>query len=646
MRGSQVMRATANRADTTRTGGATASAGAPMLLWAGEPGAEPPWHPNLVLWGGIAPGEHARTLTQALEAHADLIRGKYLAWAHELGELVIRGRALRDRFVFAPGANLWPQSVFVEQSPWKQRSLETILKLLALELLLDRERPAQLCYVGANRGLHKVLRALCSERRIRYEWQRRRARPDWSARGLLRVLPHPVQGAIQLLRYALTGIAPRAAVAEPPGQGARVLFCGPLFNYEAEATRAEGFRSRFWTVLPDLLSQESAQVRWLHFFYRHEQTPSVRRARRMLARLNQSAAPGGVHYLMNSYLTVAGLGRMLSQWLKVGAESMAVGASLRRRFAHRPRESYWPIIREDWGKAFRGWGCVENLFYAECFDRALQLLPRQDQGIYLMEHQGWERALARAWRRHGHGRLTGVAHATVRYWDLRYHSDPRRYQAPCRPCLPGPDVVALNGRAAREAYCATTAARESLVECEALRYLNLIPRPRQPAPEAGGNRRLSILVLGDYMRASTDAVLRLLERARPDEAEIIVKPHPNCPVHAARFPGLDLRVVDGTVFELASRADVVLAGNLTSAAVEAFVGGARVLVHDDGSAVNYAPLRGVLGVTFVAGVHELRQELTAAAGAAAPRAPAADDFFHVDPALPRWRRYLGLRAAQ
>jgi len=110
-------------------------------------------------------------------------------------------------------------------------------------------------------------------------------------------------------------------------------------------------------------------------------------------------------------------------------ESLVVGLCLRGRFEKDPRETYWPLIRDDWAKAFRGFDCIVNLFYAACFDRALKGTVRYDECVYLMENQGWERALARAWHTHGHGRLTGVAHSTVRFWDLRYHCDPRRYDS-------------------------------------------------------------------------------------------------------------------------------------------------------------------------------------------------------------------------
>ena len=293
-------------------------------------------------------------------------------------------------------------------------------------------------------------------------------------------------------------------------------------------------------------------------------------------------------------------------------------------------------------------GCIEQLYYAECFDRALKALPHHAEGLYLMENQGWERALARAWKRHGHGRLAGVIHSTVRFWDLRYHVDPRRYEAALQGYLPGPDVVVVNGRAAREGYLETCAIREPIVGCEALRYLHLSRPPRISTERAVSGR---LLVLGDYARESTVAVLRVLESARilfPADAsmEVKVKLHPGCLIDLSEFGALEATAVEGLVADLARDAAAVLAGNLTSAAVDAYASGARVVIHDSGAGLNYSPLRGYSGVTFVRTAEEL-YELLAAIRASPKRREIgenrADELFFSDPDLPRWHRYFEIQ---
>jgi surface carbohydrate biosynthesis protein (TIGR04326 family) len=624
----------------------TDAAGAQLLLWAAD--TAPPEHPNVVLWQGGAGRPGARSIVTCVNTEATEIRRRYLAWAHDLGDLVVGRRKLRERFVFTQGASLWHQTVFVEQSPWTQRSVETILKVLAFDAIVARERPAAVTFVGSDRNVSAVLEGICRQRRIRYAWSRKRSASPLALRAVLqRTVPRFLRGFVWLMYLAATRITlrpPRApdVAADAP----RVLICGPFSNHNATECLARGgeFQSRFWPHLPRLLVDHGFHVQWLHYFFAGERAiPDMSAGRRLIARLNVSRGANGSHALVDSYLTPAGLWRIFTRWLAISIESTVVGWVLRGRFRDAAQESYWPLIRDDWANTLRGAALVENLFFAECFDRALATLPRHEHCIYLMENQPWERALARAWHRHGHGQLAAVAHSTIRFWDLRYHCDPRRYDAEHRRSLPGPDVVVLNGPAARAEYLATAAKRETLADCEALRYLHLLPGTPRAIPEDGA--ALHVLVLGDFRRQATDELVQLTLAARSSaevKFEILIKPHPICPLGPEDYAGLDVTVVNEIVSRLVPRVHAVVASNTTSSAVEAYVSGGRVLVRDTEEGVNYSPLRQVEGVAFVRTPAELAAAIDRlAAGRWQQRSP-QQRFFNIDAGLSGWRRYFGI----
>jgi surface carbohydrate biosynthesis protein (TIGR04326 family) len=615
-----------------------------MLLWAAEIDAAPP-HDNIVLWQGGAAQSGVRSLTELIDLQADEIRRRYLAWSFDLGEISVGGRKLCQHFRGVHGNSFWWQSLFVEQSTWKQGSLESLLKLFALEVLLEREALQELTFAGADRDIHLVLRCMCRCRGIRYRWARL-PRVRAARRGVLRALPRSVQGLLSLAWFT----AIRMALGRPPGSapapGAeRLLIYGAFANHNGGAHTAAEFSSRFWGSLPEMLVREGYDVRWLHYFYAHDRVPTAWRARQMLQRINAQSARGPVHAFVESYLPLSAMAGICGHWVRIAWESLRVGRQLRRRFAQGECALYWPLIRDDWAKAFRGFACAQNLFYDACIDRALGGPIKYDEGVYLMENQGWERALADAWRRHGHGRLTAVAHSTVRFWDLRYHCDPRRYHRACRERPAAPDCVALNGRVAHEEYLATCAVREPVVDCEALRYLHLAPgRPRDLGELSRGGS-LRILVLGDYTRERTDALLRVTERicrAVGGPLEILVKPHPGCPVET-RPPHPAVRIVGDAVAGLVASVHLVVASNTTSAALEAYVSGGRMFVLDDGSGVNYSPLRRVPGVAFVRDAEEICRAIAALDPGASELPPQTDGFFNIDPELPRWRRYFAMR---
>jgi surface carbohydrate biosynthesis protein (TIGR04326 family) len=628
---------------------AAAAPAATLLLWAAA-AHRPPLHGNVVLWHGAARHAGVRSITEYIDIHADEVRRRYLAWSFDLGEMQISGRRLRERFNLASGTSFWWYSLFVEQSTWKQRSLETLLKVFALELLLESEKPKQLDFAGADRGLNLVLQGICQRRGIHYRWTRVPQKRAITLRHPLRALPRWVHGLLALAHFARIRMAlGRPPRIEPTPCSEYIVICGAFANHSAGRYGDGEFSSGFWGTLPGALARDGYDVRWLHYFYPHDKVPNAREARRILQRINDRSTRGGAHSFVESYLPLRGLAKILGSWMMIAMESLIIGASLRTKFAEGAREIYWPLIRDDWAKAFRGFDCVQSLFYAECFNRALSAPVTFDECIYLMENQGWERGLAHAWHAGRHGRLTGVAHSTVRFWDLRYHCDPRRYQAAYRARLPAPDCVALNGRAAREAYLATCAVREPVVDCEALRYLHVEPGSPRNLKELSRGGALKILVLGDYTRERTDALLRLAERVRRTTGspiEILVKPHPGCPIDPQDYPDSVLELVNEPVAGLVSSAHLVLASNTTSAALEAYVSGGRLLVVDDGNGVNYSPLRNVQGVSFVRDAEDVCGAIEALDPSTSEGQRHADSFFNIDPELPRWRRYFDARRSR
>jgi surface carbohydrate biosynthesis protein (TIGR04326 family) len=614
-----------------------------MLLWAGETHLLPE-HGNIVLWQGAASKPGVRSLTQYIEIHADEIRRRYLAWSHDLGETRVLGRRLRERFKLADGTSFWWLSAFVEQSSWKQRSLETMLKLFALEQLLEQEAPADLTFKGSDRKVNLTLRATCRDLGIRYHWSEVTRTRVLTLQSMVRRLPRLLQGLMALAYFASL----RFALKRPPqigtaGSARRIVICGPFSNHNATLNEGSDFTSRFWGTLPQVLIQDGFEVHWLHYFYAHDKVPTAREARKILQRINENSTRVSAHSFVESYLPVRAFATIFVRWLAIATESFVVGLCLARKFAENPSASYWPLIRDDWAKTFRGFGCVTSLIYERSFDRALRVSGQYDECIYLMENQGWERALARAWHKHQHGRLTGVAHSTVRFWDLRYHCDPRRYHGAHRDLLPGPDCVVLNGRVAQQEYLLTCPDRERVAGCEALRYLHLVPGSPRDLGELARGGALKILILGDYTQDRTDALLRVVEGVRGRTGvplELWVKPHPGCPIDPLRYPSSKFNILSDPVAGLVSSVHLVLASNTTSAALEAYVCGARVLVLDDLSGVNYSPLRHVQDVSFVCDSDDLSRSIESLHSGARDSRRETDGFFNIDPNLPSWRRYF------
>ncbi len=577
-----------------------------------------------------------------METHADRLRSKYMAWVHELGESRIGGKRLIDRLALGDGSSYWWMTLLVEQNPWKSPSIGDAIRLLALEEVVAQHGSTRLTFVSADRRLHKVLERFSLDLGLAYEWDRipGQAQAAKGVKGIYRALPQAVQAVLSIARQ-LRGRWPlgRADKSGWFGGDAAVFFCSYFLHLDREAFAAGRFHSHQWENLPTLLHNRGYRANWLQHYLESSAVPGVDAAKELVRRFNLRRDEQGFHSFVDAYLSWRVVLRASARWFRLVALSSRLGAI---RHAFRPagsRFSMWPLLRGDWFASMRGPVAISNLLWIELFDEALRDLPHQPQGLFLCENHEWERAMILAWRKHGHGRLIGVVHSTVRFWDLRYFTDPRTVRASDRHALPQADFIALNGKAAVDAYLGVDFPQEAIVECEALRYLHLNELPAGRAIGSDRKNATRVLVLGDSEPRSTRSMLRLLEAAAPGipaPVSYTVKPHPAVAVDATDYPSLNLEVVTAHLREIMQDFDIAYSANTTSAAVDAYFAGLPVVVMLDATELNYSPLRGRSGVQFVSTPAELAAALRPAP-AAAQASPDRRDFFFLDPELPRWK---------
>jgi surface carbohydrate biosynthesis protein (TIGR04326 family) len=614
-----------------------------IALW-DDAGPPPDGGITVYRWSGYAEGPRVRSLLRYVDAHAPRLRAKYIAWTHDLGESRVRGRRLIDHLAWRDDLSFWWLTTFVERSPWKSPAIIDAIRLLAFEEILVEQKPAALSLVSANRQLHEVLVDVCRRLGIAYQWTRISAQQTRrrQARDVYAALPPSLRAVLsavqQIARRWPFSRASQAAWFE--GEQS-VLLCSYFIHLHRRAADEGHFESGFWDGLPALLHGAGRPTNWLQLFVPSDAaTPAV--AMKWVGRFNLRSTDEGAHRFIDSYLSPRLVARVAVDWLRL----LAVSWRLRGvRTAFRPAGSHvslWPVMRRDWRAALRGPEAFANLLWMALFDAAMRSLPRQAVGLYLHENQGWERAFIHAWRKYGHGRLIGVAHSTVRFWDIRYFADPRGWRSPGELPMPQPDQLALNGPAALDACVGSGIPSGVIIECEALRYNYLSDRTPPDPRRRQASDAIRVLVLGDFAPAGTSAMLQLLAGAVPRMARrlaVTVKPHPSHMVDASAYPSLNLEVVTDSLGSALSGCDVVLSGNLTSAAVDAYLAGLPVIVTLEDTQLNFSPLRGREGVRFVASAEELADALEAAASPTAPAAEPAG-FFVLDRALPRWRRTL------
>jgi hypothetical protein len=257
-------------------------------------------------------------------------------------------------------------------------------------------------------------------------------------------------------------------------------------------------------------------------------------------------------------------------------------------------------------------------------------------------------ALIHLWRKYDHGQLVGVAHSTVRFWDLRLMSDPHRFSDISKNMMPRPDFVAVNGPLAHASLVDAGYPENELVDVEALMYQHLANTPTDNHKKSSDASKVTtILVATDFLESATQTQMKLLnellQTTESKNLRVLLKPH-----WSQTFKDLHPRieVVSGKE-DLATyfgQCDALYCSAITSAVIDGVCAGVPVIQCLDPQSFNLSPLRGRVEVQAVRTTEELRSAINNLGGTPPIIKPNA--LFHLDSQLPKWKALISTEATK
>lgn len=609
-----------------------------VIIWDtdGDPSAD---HGLVILWNSFFTlVENSVSIPKIVEENAASLRQKYLGWVYAFGKAEVLGKSIVDHLEIRPGFSAWWMSLIVEKSMLRSPRISQAIKLFALEDYLKGGSFRKITLHSADKTLADSVRFYCEERSMAFAWIRTHKKKT----GIY--FPSVIKAVVYFFKYVGTRrLFSRSTLDSQGWEKNGVLFVDYLLNITGTEGNFGAFSSKYWTLLVHALKDLGQKSNWLHLCFISASVPSFQSAKVLIDLFNKKSEGTQRHEGLDAFLSVRVAVKALADYAKLAWRSFRL-PDLRHLYRVEGSDmSLYFLMGGDWKASTQGQTAMWNMIALNLFERALSVIPHQRQGVFLQENMGWERALIHAWKKGGHGRLIGVPHTTVRFWDLRYFMDSRSYSRDARNPLLMPDLVAVNGPLSRRALSDGGYPDAGMVEVEALRYLFLINSPMKRCSLEKTPREVSILVCGDILQSANHTLMTMLQEAcatKKSECRIILKNHPATKIDLSDYPALQCTVSELPVHELALNVDYVLASNITSASLDAYCVGANVIQIVDGKTLNFSPLRGLQTVNFVSHHDELVAALELPREESGNR---SEDIFFLDANLPRWKSLLAQR---
>lgn len=613
-----------------------------VVIW-DQPGDPQLTNCTTVFWNEFFLPGHSQdeiSLPQYVENNSDDLRKRFLAFVREVGESEIANKNAIEHLRIFPGFSYWWMMLFTCKRWSSSSNIIEAVRLLALEDILRRIKPTKVSVATECQTVANIIRNLCEQLEVEFECLLSR-KPELIQRfRLKRLIPRPF-GAIFVLGREITRRLGAPKNTAPNKNSVDVVFIDHLTRFDTNSALQGNFRSGFWSALTNCLDDAKQTSIFYHQFVDHPVTPNRKSTDRYLTGLNSQSATQQ-HFLLDARLSAKVVLKTLTIYFRLLKARFLIRKYKRLFVPSNSQLDLWQLFKKEWLDSLSGSTAILHSLLISELDDAIVKIPSCRSVLYLMENQPWEMALIQLWRHLRTEPLISVPHSTIRYWDLRYFSNPNSYHSESPLSPPLPNVVAVNGSAELRSLDATGIPAEEIVEVEALQYLYLEDVHFVVSVGQISNAPMRLLVLGDFFTLQNTALLSMLQSSlvlTNRQISVTIKPHPLRPISCDEFPDLQFHIDTRPLAEQLTECDLVLATNGTSASAEAHQCGVPVITILNGETFNFSPLRDIPGANFVQSPTHLAKVLDQVS----PRNQSPNsDYFHVDKSLNRWKHLLSI----
>jgi surface carbohydrate biosynthesis protein (TIGR04326 family) len=605
---------------------------------------------NVVYWRSYGVSNvNGVIIPDIVEEHSNEIRQLYLEWVYEIGNKKYQGQYIREILSIEDGISLWWMSLIIEKCNFSKSPLiNDACKFIAFVKWASIFNFSEVKYCGKNKQLSECLKIWCKQKRIIFvnEFSIISNKEESLKKRLYNLLPFSFQAFFWLMyyvadRWKLRGIG----VSNWKNSKAKLTFVSYFANLNTGDLSNNKYGSNYWNDLVEIVSSSGKTSNWLHIYMPNNVVPNSKKAKKILSLFNNEKCQLQNHVFLDSFLSLKLVFKVIKEWFSLRNKV----SKLERAFFNLDDETLnlWPFFKKDWYCSFTGKTSISNIWNFFLFKEAMSCLPKQENCVYLQENIDWEFAFIFVCKAFGHGNLIAFPHSTIRFWDLRYFCDKRLFDFSSD--FPRPNFIAINGKVSKLLLLESGYPPDMLIDVEALRYNYLHSRDsliyrKEVIKKKSKVKKFNLLVVGDIELETNLLLIKILKGLSSEvfyKLSIKFKPHPLCPISPREFLDLPIEIVTTNLNKQFIDSDIVFAGSVTTAALEAYLFELPVITLLLSNSLNLSPLRNFdVGVFFIRNCSEFEKALLNSFSLKIE--PREQSVFFIDPLLPRWKELLKL----
>lgn len=588
---------------------------------------------STILWDSSSDNPNIFSISDCLEKNSNVVRQIFLEFIESLGEKKILKTSIYEFLKIDNNFSLWSLSRIIEKCPFKDNNIPEILKVLTfVKYYNDFTNYDEIVfYEVTNKATYKVLKKFL-DKKIKYNFSNCKISNVENDSIIYNIL-NSVRFFFILL---INSIFLKNKINDITFKNKKILnFFSYFIHLDMDLLKKNEFYSYQWTVLFNSINNFYDQINIFHHYTPSKLFKSVRQVNNISDNLNKNKTQNYNHIIINSFFNTKLVFFSFIKYFKIILQFSKINKFRTIFFHEQLKVDLWPLYKKQFYISLYGSSLFQNIIVTFYFKNTLSKLPIQKSGYYLYEGQSWERALCYYWKHYNFKNLIGVAHSTIRFWDLRYHFCKESFSK----SFLHPDKIILNGKMQYKELISSNYPKNKIINAEALRYLHL-KKNKISINKKIKHKKIKIVILGDIIYEYTYNMIRLIADSieKFKDFELYLKFHPGNIFEVPNKIKKNIIIINNKMSEIICEFDIAIGSCSGSANLEFFLSGKPIYIYKDPKQLNLSPLRSNSNVKFFQNKNQLAKILKI-------KYPehnliSMNDYFNLDDKIPKWKEII------
>ena len=539
---------------------------------------------SYILWNTSKNNPNYFSVTDYLEENAQEIRYTFLEYIHELKDKKIDGLSI-DKFLnIDKNLSLWDLSRIVEKCPFKDDNILEILKIFFfVKNYKNINYPEKVVfYEITNKETIKVLKNYLNNKVI-YSFENCKITSVRNDGIILNIL-RSVKFIIILFINSFLIKKNNQKVSSNEHQ--TINFFSYFAHLDVNLLKKNIYYSYQWTEIFSVITQFYKKINIFNHYVPSKSYKSVVDVNKINNNLKNS--DNSNFYLIDSFYNFNIILKTLIKYVQIIANYKKIKKFQKIFFHNEYKIDLWPLHKKQYYLSMYGSSLVQNIIWIYFFKNILSKFKNQKIGFFLYEGQSWERALCYYWKFYNLKNLIGVAHSTIRFWDLRYHYSSKSFQND----NVHPHKVVVNGDMQYNELLSSNYPKDKIIFAEALRYLHL-KKVKYDTFKKFKPKKIKIIVLGDVIYEYTKNLINLIGESFDilENYDLYLKFHPANVIKLPNAYQKKITIITNKMSYIISSFDIAIGSCSGSANLEFFLSGKPLYIYKDPKQLNLSPLR-------------------------------------------------------